>query len=72
VKREKMEIRITPEKVREYRIQLGMTQEGLARELGVSFSTVNRWENEGRGFQKGLTKYALQKFFSEKLAKKEQ
>ena len=61
-----MEIEITPEKVREYRIQLGMTQEGLARELGVSFTTVNRWENEGRGFKTGLTKYALQKYFEEK------
>lgn len=27
------------------RTQLGLTQEELARELGVSFPTVNRWEN---------------------------
>ncbi|MBI5562626.1 MAG: PilZ domain-containing protein [Deltaproteobacteria bacterium] len=27
------------------RVVLGRTQEALARELGVSFSTVNRWEN---------------------------
>lgn len=27
------------------RRQLGLSQEGLARELGVSFATVNRWEN---------------------------
>ena len=25
--------------------QKGWSQEGLARELGVSFATVNRWEN---------------------------
>jgi DNA-binding transcriptional regulator YiaG len=24
---------------------LALSQEGLARELGVSFATVNRWEN---------------------------
>jgi DNA-binding transcriptional regulator YiaG len=27
------------------RSQLGLSQEGLARELGISFATVNRWEN---------------------------
>ena len=31
--------------VREVRSQLGISQENLARELGVSFATVNRWEN---------------------------
>ena len=30
---------------KEVRRQLGLSQEGLARELGVSFATVNRWEN---------------------------
>lgn len=25
--------------------QLGLSQEDLAREIGVSFATVNRWEN---------------------------
>jgi len=29
----------------EVRKQLGISQEGLARELKVSFATVNRWEN---------------------------
>lgn len=32
--------------VRELRQQLGLTQEKLAAQLGVSFSTLNRWENE--------------------------
>jgi transcriptional regulator with XRE-family HTH domain len=32
--------------VKEVRKQLGLSQEGLARELGVSFATVNRWEND--------------------------
>jgi putative transcriptional regulator len=31
--------------VREVRRQLGLSQEELAHELGVSFSTINRWEN---------------------------
>jgi len=31
--------------VKEIRKQLGLSQEALARELGVSFATVNRWEN---------------------------
>ncbi|MCK4822226.1 helix-turn-helix transcriptional regulator [bacterium] len=34
-----------PELVKEVRRQLALSQEGLARELGVSFTTVNRWEN---------------------------
>ncbi len=34
-----------PELVREVRRQLGISQEELAHELGVSFATINRWEN---------------------------
>ncbi len=34
-----------PELVKEIRSQLALSQEDLARELGVSFATVNRWEN---------------------------
>ncbi len=33
------------ELAREVRGQLGMSQEELAHELGVSFAMVNRWEN---------------------------
>ncbi len=33
------------ELVREVRKQLGISQEDLAHALGVSFATVNRWEN---------------------------
>lgn len=33
------------EKVKEVRRQLGLSQEELAHALGVSFATVNRWEN---------------------------
>lgn len=34
--------------VRELRDRLGLTQEQLAREIGVSFSTINMWENGKR------------------------
>lgn len=34
-----------PGLVKEVRRQLVLSQEDLARELGVSFATVNRWEN---------------------------
>lgn len=34
-----------PELVKEVRRQLSLSQEDLARELGISFATVNRWEN---------------------------
>ena len=33
------------ERVRLLREKLNMSQEDLARELNVSFSTINRWEN---------------------------
>jgi transcriptional regulator with XRE-family HTH domain len=36
---------MTPQTVRELREHLCLTQEVLARILGVSFATVNRWEN---------------------------
>lgn len=34
-----------PELVKKVRRQLGLSQEELAHALGVSFATVNRWEN---------------------------
>jgi DNA-binding transcriptional regulator YiaG len=34
-----------PELVKDVRKQLGISQEDLAHALGVSFATVNRWEN---------------------------
>jgi putative transcriptional regulator len=33
------------QRVRELRERLKLTQEALAHNLGVSFATVNRWEN---------------------------
>ena len=34
--------------IKSIRKQLGITQEQLAHELNVSFSTINRWENGHR------------------------
>jgi putative transcriptional regulator len=34
-----------PEMVKDVRRQLALSQEELAHALGVSFATVNRWEN---------------------------
>jgi len=34
-----------PSLLKEIREQLGLSQEDLARRLGVSLATVNRWEN---------------------------
>ena len=33
------------DRIRELRISLNMTQENFAHEIGVTFATVNRWEN---------------------------
>lgn len=33
------------DKVKEARMKLYLSQETLAKELGISFSTINRWEN---------------------------
>ena len=46
-----------PQMVRDLRKQLGLTQEQFAAKIGVTWSTVNRWEN-GRGKPSPL---ALQK-----------
>ena len=40
------------------RMQQNYTQEQFARELNVSFSTINRWEN-GRTVPSGLAKMRL-------------
>jgi DNA-binding transcriptional regulator YiaG len=34
-----------PQRVKDVRRQLGFSQKELAHALGVSFATVNRWEN---------------------------
>lgn len=47
--------------LKEIRTQLNMSQEQLARELHVSFATVNRWEN-GKNSPNMLARKALYDF----------
>jgi len=51
--------------VKEIRRQLSLSQEDLARQLGVSYATVNRWEN-GLSKPSKLAKAQL-KAFCEKM-----
>ena len=52
------------EKVRELRKKRGWSQEDLAREAGVSLSTVQRWEKKG-GDPTRLARRELRKLFHE-------
>lgn len=48
--------------VKQARRQLSISQEDLARELGVSYATVNRWEN-GQAKPSKLARAQLDAFF---------
>ena len=52
------------EKVRELRRRHGWAQEDLAREMTVSLSTIQRWENRG-GQPTRLARKELRKLFLE-------
>lgn len=52
------------EKVKELRKKRGWAQEDLAREIGVSLSTVQRWEKRGSKPTR-LAYHELQKLFRE-------
>ncbi|OGO32133.1 MAG: hypothetical protein A2Z29_03460 [Chloroflexi bacterium RBG_16_56_11] len=52
------------EKVKELRKTRGWAQEDLARELGVSLSTVQRWENKG-GNPTRLARRELRRLFED-------
>ena len=52
------------EKVKALRTKRGWAQEDLAREIGVSLSTVQRWEKKG-GKPTRLARRELQKLFRE-------
>ena len=51
-------------KVRELRRKKGWAQEDLAREIGVSLSTIQRWETKG-GTPTRLARRELKKIFQE-------
>lgn len=52
------------EKVKELRKKKGWAQEDLAREIGVSLSTIQRWERQG-GRPSRLARRELKRFFEE-------
>jgi len=52
------------EKVKELRRKKGWAQEDLAHEIGVSLSTVQRWESKG-GRPTRLARRELKKLFQE-------
>lgn len=35
---------MTPEEIKQMRLKLALSQEGLARLLDISYHTINRWE----------------------------
>lgn len=53
------------ENVKLIRAELKLSQEDLARELGVSFATINRWEN-GSYNPSRLAKKAFEDFCEKK------
>ena len=55
-----------PALVKEIRRQLALSQEDLARELGVSFATINRWENDKAKPSK-LGKAQFDRFFARRI-----
>lgn len=55
-----MEMVEVPALVRRLRERMGLTQEQFAREVGVSFSTVNLWENGHRRPQPYLLRRLLE------------
>ncbi len=56
-----------PDLVKEIRRQLGLSQEELAHALGVSFATVNRWEN-GKTNPSKLARNQFRLFCEQKVA----
>ncbi len=50
-----------PKLVKNVRKQLNLSQEDLAHELGISFATINRWEN-GRAKPSKLAKAQFNSF----------
>lgn len=58
------------EKVKYVRTTLKLSQEDLAHELGVSFATINRWEN-GSYNPSRLAKKAFEEYCEKKNIKEE-
>ena len=57
--------------IRKLRLAMGLTQEQFAAKVGVTFSTVNRWEN-GRGLPSPLAMLRIKKFKRNRTANRRQ
>jgi len=55
-----------PDLLKEVRRQLGLSQEELAHALGVSFATVNRWEN-GKTVPSKMARMVWNQFYQKKI-----
>ncbi|MHB8707558.1 MAG: helix-turn-helix domain-containing protein [Desulfuromonadales bacterium] len=55
-----------PAQIKEVRQQLGLSQEELAHALGVSFATVNRWEN-GKTVPSKLAQRQFEQFCKDRI-----
>ena len=53
------------ENVRELRRKMGWAQEDMTREIGVSLSTVQRWEKQGAKPTRRLARRELTRLFQE-------
>lgn len=51
-----------------YRLENRITQESLAEEIGVNFSTISRWLN-GKTRPSKIQQYHLEKFFNKHVRK---
>lgn len=57
-----------PATVKEVRRELALSQEELAHALGVSFATVNRWEN-GKTVPSKLAQRQFEQFYNDHVKK---
>lgn len=55
--------------IKDLRAKLGLTQEQFAAKVGVTFSTVNRWEN-GRGKPSPLAVRRIEELLDESVEKR--
>jgi putative transcriptional regulator len=58
----------SPEHIKSLRKSLGLTQEQLADRLGVSFTSINRWENSQTKPSK-LAKRQIEMLYNEQVKK---
>ncbi|MEX0323799.1 MAG: helix-turn-helix domain-containing protein [Puniceicoccaceae bacterium] len=57
----------SPAALRELRVELGYSQEQFAHKLGLSFATVNRWEN-GKTKPSSLARRQIRNFIEQSIS----